>query len=146
MMVRLSSVEVEPQRANAGFSLIEMLVAMAIMGIALSVLYQSVSGATRNLRVSNEYSQALALAESTLDTFTAMVSIGKEASGQYGHYEWSAKAAPVESPAGGSTDEGSEDHLGLAQVTVSVTWEDESRRREIVLQSFDRVNEASNES
>ena len=126
-----------------GFSLIEMLVAIVIMGLALSVLYQSASGATRNVRVSAEYSQALALAESTMDAFSALLFIGKQETGQYGSFEWSARAEPLSSKANNSTEQRGDSRYALAHVTVSVTWANERNRREVVLRSVDEVTEVT---
>jgi prepilin-type N-terminal cleavage/methylation domain-containing protein len=129
-----------------GFSLIEMLVAMVIMGLALSVLYQSASGATRNIRVSAEYSQALALAESTMEAFSALLFIGKQETGQYGSYEWSARAEPLGSMANYSIEQRGDSQDALTYVTVSVTWANEANRREIVLQSVGEITEVTDES
>ena len=76
------------ERQN-GFSLIEMLAALVILGLALGVLYQAASGATRNARVSAEYAIATTLAESQLDAF--LVTLPDEAArtqGQFGVYRW----------------------------------------------------------
>ena len=128
-----------------GFSLVEMLVAMAIMGLALSVLYQSASGATRNVRVSAEYSQALALAESTMEAFSAALFIGKQDAGKHGAFAWSARAEALGPLANTSIEQRGDDTEPLTQVVVSVTWADESNRREIVLRSVDEVAEVTRE-
>jgi prepilin-type N-terminal cleavage/methylation domain-containing protein len=73
--------ENERRGASSGFSLIEMVVAVAIMGLALSVLYQSLSGATRNTRIASEYAAATALAESTIDEFTRSLEAGDAGGG-----------------------------------------------------------------
>ena len=52
-------------RRQRGFSLVEMLAALVILGLALGALYQAASGATRNARVSAEYAIATTLAESS---------------------------------------------------------------------------------
>ena len=129
-----------------GFSLIEMLVAMVIMGLALSVLYQSASGATRNIRVSAEYSQALALAESTMEAFSALLFIGKQEAGQYGSYDWSARAERLGSMANYPIEQRGDSQDALTYVTVSVTWANEANRREIVLQSVGEISEVMDES
>ena len=64
-----------PHRGRAsGFSLLEMIVAMAILGLALGALYQAASGATRNVRSDEKYAYGVELAR-TLPTSqsTAMV-------------------------------------------------------------------------
>ena len=132
--------------SGQGFSLIEMVVAMVIMSLALSVLYQSASGATRNVRVSAEYSQALALAESTMDAFSALLFIGKQETGKYGSFEWSARAEPLSSTVNHSAEHRGDSRYALTYVTVSVTWANERNRREVVLRSVDEVTEVTDES
>jgi len=128
-----------------GFSLIEMLVAMAIMGLVLSVLYQSASGATRNVRVSAEYSQALALAESTMEAFSAVLFVGKQEAGRYGKFEWSAQSEALGPMANTSIEQREDSPDVLTLVTVSVAWANERNRREIVLRSVDEITEVTGE-
>jgi len=130
---------------SRGFSLIEMLVAMAIMGLALSVLYQSASGATRNVRVSAEYSEALALAESTMDAFSAALFVGKQDSGEHGRFEWRARAEALGPLGSTSTEQRGDSPDALTLVTVSVAWSNERNRREIVLRSVDEITEVTGE-
>ena len=130
---------------SRGFSLIEMLVAMAIMGLALSVLYQSASGATRNVRVSAEYSEALALAESIMETFSAVLFVGKQETGEHGRFEWRARAEALGPLANKSVEQRGDDPEPLTQVVVSVTWANERNRREIVLRSVDEITEVTRE-
>ena len=129
-------------RSNRGFSLLEMIVAIAVMGLALSVLYQSISGATRNMRISAEFAYATALAESAIDEFTAEVSIGKATQGQSDIYTWSAVAAPLEGALSLSSDVAPQP--GLALITVVVTWAGLAGDRELVLQTITPVEEISN--
>ena len=70
-----------------GFSLVEMLAALVILGLALGALYQAASGATRNARVSAEYAIATTLAESELDAFViSRPDVGTTQRGRYGDY------------------------------------------------------------
>jgi prepilin-type N-terminal cleavage/methylation domain-containing protein len=74
---------------QGGFSLVEMLAALVILGLALGALYQAASGATRNARVSAEYAIATTLAESELDAFLiSRPDAGVTQRGRYGDYEW----------------------------------------------------------
>lgn len=52
---------------QAGFSLLEVLVAFAILSISLGVLMQIFSQATRTTLLSSQYSRAASLAESKLN-------------------------------------------------------------------------------
>lgn len=54
-------------RSQRGFTLLEVLVALAVTGIALVVLLQAVSGTLRLERAAHDYTRALALAQARLD-------------------------------------------------------------------------------
>ena len=57
--VRASAPVYRAAHGQRGFSLVEMLAALVILGLALGALYQAASGATRNARVSAEYAICL---------------------------------------------------------------------------------------
>ena len=132
--------------SERGFSLIEMLVAMAIMGVALSALYQSAMGSTRNARVSAEYSQAVALAESTMDDFSAQLVVGKEDRGQFGNFEWAARADSLGAAGMQGSEQNDMSEENLALVTVWVSWAGDSNPREISLQSVGRISDNAGDS
>ena len=129
---------------SRGFSLIEVLAALAVMGLALTVLYQSASTATSSVRVASEYAEALALGESMLDAFSAQSPPKKQDGGRFGRFEWSATAEPF------SADEISEQPAEagfppLMQVTLTVNWAGQGRERELTLQTVNYGGEASND-
>lgn len=132
--------------ARHGFSLVEMLVALAVMGLALSVLYQSAAGSTRGSVVSSELSQALALAESTLEDFSSQLTIGKQEQGQFGGFRWQATASSIDSLRSQTPDAAGESPALLALVTVTVSWPSGSGSREVVLTTIDSVVEPLNEA
>ena len=137
--------ENERRGASHGFSLIEMIVAVAIMGLALSVLYQSLSGATRNTRIASEYAAATALAESTIDEFTWSLEVGDAVEGQSGIYRWSAVAsAATTQPQSESVEARGESLLKL--ITVSVFWDGAKGSREVRLQTIERARRLGNVS
>ena len=81
--------------ANKGFSLIEMLVALVVLSLSLGVLYQAAAGATRNVRVAAEYTEAVMLAESKLVEHSYITEEGYSASGEFGEYSWSVSSWPA---------------------------------------------------
>jgi general secretion pathway protein I len=81
--------------ANKGFSLIEMLVALVVLSLSLGVLYQAAAGATRNVRVAAEYTEAVMLAESKLVEHSYITEESYSASGEFGEYSWSVSSWPA---------------------------------------------------
>lgn len=71
-----------------GFSLIEMLVALVVLSLSLSALYQAATGATRNVRVAAEYTDAVMLAESMLADHSYVTDENYSTSGAFGDYQW----------------------------------------------------------
>lgn len=122
----------------SGFSLLEMLIALTIMGMALSVLYESVSGATRNMRVAGEYAIATALAESTMDQFAQRLGVGDQAQGEFGEYRWLATAEPVASLDNSVADIADKNDL-LSLITVSVEWQGLGGNRVVTLHTIERA-------
>jgi general secretion pathway protein I len=58
-------------KQNRGFTLLEVLVATAIMGIAVAGLLNTISGAARNASRLTEYDRAVLLAQSKMDELLA---------------------------------------------------------------------------
>lgn len=81
--------------AGAGFSLIEMLVAMVIMALSLGVLYQAAAGATRNVRVDERYTYAIQLAESLLADHSQLPPGGVDARGEASDFQWRVYSEPL---------------------------------------------------
>lgn len=120
-----------PARAARGFSLLEMLVTMAILGLALGALYQAASGATRNVRSDQRYAYAVELARSLLaDNSTAPIQGVAKGGETAGGFRWSVRAVPLERPAGSALAGGR-----LQALEVSVNWPDGTRQREVRLYS-----------
>ena len=115
---------------HKGFSLLELMVAIAILGISLTALYQAVSGASRSARASERYVYATQLAQSVLALYQRVPTTGMNDSGSTDSgFEWFVEAWPYESQS--PTME-----PGLLQrITVTVVYDDSDSRRNIVLDS-----------
>ena len=135
-MTTLTSRVPTPPKAERqnGFSLIEMLAALVILGLALGVLYQAASGATRNARVSAEYAIATTLAESQLDAF--LVTLPDEAArtqGQFGVYRWEGWVELIPE----------REESGIGWVRLRVSWPGEGQPRSVSLRTASKLrNEA----
>lgn len=113
-----------------GFSLLEMVVAIAILALALGALYQAASGATRNVRTAERYAYAVELARSLLADNAMVPAGGANLSGETGSgYQWRVVSRPRQLSRGVAGD------FSLHDIEVEVGWFDGSKRRQIVLNS-----------
>lgn len=120
------------RKKNQGFSLLEMLVAMAVLGLSLGVLYQAVAGASRNVHLDEQYTYATVLAESLLANYQVVPIQGLQQAGETeGGYRWQVltQATPGDYPEG--MVEGS-----LQDIEVTVSWNDGEKERQFQLQSI----------
>ena len=116
--------------SNRGLSLLEMLVALAILGISLGALYQAVSGATRNVRTDEKYAYGVELARSLLANNARVPASGVSARGETaGGFAWSVQASPV------ATDNPRLAPGALQGIEIVVGWQDGSKSRRVVLHS-----------
>ena len=117
------------RKDSAGFSLLEMVVAIAILGLALGALYQAAGGATRNVRTDERYAYATELAQSLLANHTRIPAQGISERGETsGGFVWEVVTRPVEGR------EGRASNL-LHEIQVIVAWSEGLRSPEVVLNS-----------
>ncbi len=115
-----------------GFSLLEVLVAFAVLALSLGVLMQTFSHSSRNAAISADYSKALALAESKLVSFGHLTSPSEPTAGEAhnGRFRWSLNSAPLEL-----------DHAGPSELTpyvvsVEVQWDASGQQRSVNLETI----------
>ena len=120
-----------------GFSLVEMLAALVILGLALGALYQAALGATRNARVSAEYAIATTLAESELDAFViSRPNVGMTQRGRYGDYEWERWVELVPE----------REQSGIGWIRIVVSWSGDSQLRTVSLSTIGRLSEGAGDA
>lgn len=126
----MSLISASRRHRAAGFSLLEMVVAIAILALALGALYQAASGATRNVRADEKYAYGVELARSLLAENARVPPDGVNSTGETaGGFGWRVTTRPVEMhsaalPAG-----------SLYDIEVAVAWEDGGRQRQVLLNS-----------
>lgn len=115
------------QRAR-GFSLLEVLVAFAILALVGGVLFQIFGGALRNAGVAEDYSRAALIADSKLATLGIEQPLREGSEGGSeggGRFNWVLNVTPYVPPEGAAQTEGITPNLPqrLLQAAVTVSWE-----------------------
>ena len=118
-------------RLQRGFSLLEMVVAVAILGMTLGALYQATTGATRSVALDEKMAYAVELARSLRDAHAVVPIAGTQAAGETdGGFAWRVFAEPVQPEADSALPDGALQHL-----EVVVSWTDGVRTRNFALTS-----------
>ena len=116
--------------AERGFTLIEIVVTLAILGLAMPALLHSFTQAAKGQALSENMTTALYLlkfrmAEIEVEGYP---DIGED-DGEFGEnsrYRWHSQVQDVES----------EEIDGLRQVTVTVTWQERGREKSIAMNTY----------
>jgi general secretion pathway protein I len=118
------------RRRHSGFSLLEMVVAIAILALSLGALYQAISGATRNVRTGEKYAYGVELARSLLadNNFIDVSGVNKKGETE-GGFKWAVQSLAVELPNSTLPRD------ALHKLEVTVSWQDGVKRRQFVLHS-----------
>ena len=117
-------------KRDSGFSLLEMMVAITILSLSLGVMYQAVSGATRNVRADEKYAFGVELARSLLAENIKVPRAGVSKQGETaGGYRWEVVSFPVD------TDVKRLKDGTLQEIEVTVAWSDGDRIKEFMLGS-----------
>ena len=116
------------EKRSKGFSLLEVVVALAIMSIVLGVLYRAVGGGVRTVGELSDYSRAVIVGESLLQMRDAVPAEGWNESGQWEGFRWSVASAPYEQQAGSA--------VALHRVQVEVSWGEATREKSFSLVSL----------
>ena len=128
-----------PRPAAAGFSLIETLVALAIVGMALAAIAQVFGTGLLGHRVSEAAATALTLAESQIATASAAPLAPRQSEGNFAeNFHWRLTVALFDDPqkklAGLSTEPAAT--LRLYRISVAVDWRDGWRQRQLALSTL----------
>ncbi len=114
-----------------GFTLLEVLVALAIAGLALAVMSEAAAGGIQASKIAAGYQEALSRTRSHLAALVgnegALVA-GQAEGDDGGGYRWRYRVSEIErqgQPAG----------LALYEVEVAVAWTMGGHRREVVLRT-----------
>lgn len=125
---------------NRGFTLIEVVVAMAILGVGLIVIIELFSGGLRLGRVSEEYTKAVGFARMKMEEIALREHMeeGNEEGEFDRDFRWQVGVRKV-----GILPEGKslefEPPVELYQVKVDIIWKSGSRERSAGFESYKTV-------
>lgn len=106
-----------------GFTLLELLVALAILAMSLGLLYRASGGAARNVGDMARLQRAVVLAESLRELHDSVPEQGWNDAGQSAGYDWQVRSAPFAAGARAA------DVPPLHEVHIAVHWSDAGRAR-----------------
>ncbi len=115
---------------NNGFTLLEVLVALAIAGLALAVLSDATSGGVLAGHTAAAYEEAVSRAKSHLAALAAgeMPAAGVGEGDDGGGYRWRYRVREVARHQGSGG-------LALYEIEVGIAWGSGGQRRDVVLSS-----------
>src|SRR5690606_40004625 len=110
--------------SQRGYTLIEVIVAFALLALGLTLLLGTLSGSTRQVRWSADAGRATLHAQSLLDTvgISEPLQLGRR-TGDFddGRYRWSLSVTPWQDPALANLPQASGD-LPLYELDMAVQW------------------------
>lgn len=120
-----------------GFTLLEMIVATALMSISVVGLLSLLSGTLANAARIKQYDRAAMLTRTKMNELLVLapLPLGQPLAGQWDESTgWTARAEPFERPPG----PGSATVL-LVRINLEVWWKADDRRKSVTLEGFRQV-------
>ncbi|MBN6152657.1 prepilin-type N-terminal cleavage/methylation domain-containing protein [Xanthomonas sp. AmX2] len=112
-------------RSQRGYTLIEVIVAFALLALALTLLLGSLSGAARQVKRADELSRATLYAQSLLaeqGTEQPLQPGREQGSFEQGRYRWTLEVAPYVDPRRAPNDAVAPGAPVLLQLSLQVNW------------------------
>lgn len=121
----------QPAR-QTGFTLLEVIVAFAIMAMALSMLYQILGSNVRAVGVTGEYQRASMLAQSLLNGHDGIPEQGWNEQGFSGGFDWSVRSKPYVTTVQNQYPQA----VPLHEVTIDVSWHEGGQPRSLSMSTL----------
>lgn len=128
-----------PSRVQGGYTLIEIIVAFAILALGLTLLLGTLSGATRQVRQAGDAGRAALHAQSLLAEFGELLPRPGARNGalENGRYRWRLEIAPWNDPAPrGGPRRIDPNAARLLHLQLQVEWGEGGPRQRVQLSSL----------
>ena len=119
---------------NDGFSLLEVIVALAIMAMGFVTVLQLFSGSIRSVSLSEQYLKGTTLAHSKMGELEVNNYSVTEYEGIFPgekNYRWQLQVSPH-----ASSLNSKEKNIQLSEVTLNVRWEDAGKTRDVEISTL----------
>jgi general secretion pathway protein I len=128
----------KPRATEAGFTLLEVMVAVAIAGLALVGMFQAGSGGLFAVDTAARAEEALQRAQSHLAAVgrDAALVQGDSSGSDGGGYRWRLQVEPQAQRQGVAADGITPQNTTLFSVKVSISWQARGHERAVTLQTL----------
>lgn len=113
-----------------GFTLIEVVVAFAVLSLALAALYRVFALSAHQVQRIEQYGEALALAELKLTEAERSLAAGRGETRE--GFSWERRVEPFIAP---PPDASGQPGIAPYRITVEVRWERAGRRQQVLLET-----------
>jgi general secretion pathway protein I len=134
-------------RRQRGYTLIEVIVAFALLALAMTLLLGSLSGAARQVRHADDVSRATLHAQSLLAGLgveTPLLPQRRSGDFEQGRYRWTLAVAPY-ADAHAPADAGAAGGPQLLQLSLAIRW-GEAPSQQLQLQTLRLVTPAAGDA
>jgi general secretion pathway protein I len=138
MAVNLKDKSTNQKRGNIGFTLMEVVVSMAILGIALTLILELFSGGLRSAKISEEYTKATWYGKAKMEEILTVQDLSEGVTeGSFdSQYAWRSEVKKANPKLSVEEDGQTSLPIDLYQIIVRVTWPSGSGQRSYEVESL----------